>query len=99
MCTVTGIKDPPTTLPMGKDARSAWEDAFTSRTREFRDRAGFQQKQMAALLGVPAENYRKYEGRTCLPHYLIPRFCLACKIDYEDLFNTKVERPKDRPDS
>lgn len=29
---------------------------------------------MAQMLGIPLENYKKYEKRTILPHYLVDRF-------------------------
>lgn len=76
---------------------SDWNVALLRRTRAFRDRAGFEQQQMAALLGITKEQYRKYEGppgpdgrATVIPPHLIPQFCRACHIDYEDLFDTKV---------
>ncbi len=52
----------------------AYKSAFIERTKELREARGWSQQRMAQMLGIPLENYKKYEQRTILPHYLIDRF-------------------------
>lgn len=48
--------------------------ALCARVRTLRESLDWSAEIMAEALGVPAARYRKYEKRTNLPHYLIPRF-------------------------
>lgn len=46
-----------------------------ARTKELRRRVFPEAaEQMAIALGIPPSRYAKYETRTPMPHYLIPRF-------------------------
>lgn len=47
-----------------------------ARVAETREAAGYTKKQMAQALDIEYETYRKYENRSPMPHYLIPRFAL-----------------------
>jgi hypothetical protein len=49
-------------------------NSLCARTQELRKRKFPAAEQMAILLGVPPARYAKYETRSPLPHYLIPRF-------------------------
>lgn len=51
-----------------------FENALCERTRALRDGKGWTAEQMAIALGIPPDRYRKYETRSPLPQYLIPRF-------------------------
>lgn len=51
-----------------------FNDRLCARVARLRDERGWTQAQMATALGVPFERYKKYETRSPLPHYLIPRF-------------------------
>jgi transcriptional regulator with XRE-family HTH domain len=51
-----------------------FNEELRRRTRELREGRELQQQQIADLLGVDVETYKKYETRTPLPRYLIPRF-------------------------
>lgn len=44
------------------------------RTRELRVARGLTQRQVASILGIGEEAYRKYEVRSPMPHVLLPRF-------------------------
>ncbi len=48
--------------------------AFCSRVKELREAKNWTAEQMAIALGIPSERYRKYEVRSPLPQYLLPRF-------------------------
>jgi transcriptional regulator with XRE-family HTH domain len=50
------------------------------RLKRLREAKAWSQEQMATALGVPLERYRKYENRSPLPHYLIPRVALICNV-------------------
>ena len=58
--------------------------AFVQRVKEAREAVSWTQAFMADSLGIPLERYKKYEQRSPLPHYLIPRFCqlAGCDIYY-----------------
>jgi ribosome-binding protein aMBF1 (putative translation factor) len=65
---------------------SEHKQEFTRRVREAREKAGYNQEQISELLGIKQSKYHKYEGRSYMPHYLIHRFCLACRISVESLY-------------
>ena len=56
--------------------RTKFEQAFCKRVQALRKAHGYSQSQMATMLGVPDERYKKYENRSPMPVYLIPRFAL-----------------------
>lgn len=81
-------------VPMAKaPGATEFKDEFVLRTIHAREAQGFTQEQLAHLLGVSQPKYSKYEGRTPLPHYLIERFCLACRIDENWLFTGRGKGP------
>ena len=49
-------------------------------------------ERMATMLGIPAERYRKYEVRSPLPHYLIPRLSAISGCDIAYILTGKNER-------
>ena len=49
--------------------------------------------QMAALLSIPPDRYRKYESRSPLPPYLIGKFCQIVGCDLEHLL---LGKPRSR---
>jgi len=51
-----------------------FENALCARVKTLREGKGWTAEQMAIALGIPADRYRKYEVRSPLPQYLIPRF-------------------------
>jgi hypothetical protein len=64
-----------------------FKDHFTARVAFARHRAGYTQATMAEALGFgPVTDasaqgkYHKYEGRSLMPHHLIPQFCVLCDI-------------------
>lgn len=62
--------------PMADDEpRTVYEDAFRERIRRARKAAGFTQKDVGEFLGIGTENYKKYEGRSPMPNYLLEKFC------------------------
>lgn len=49
-------------------------DQFCARTQRLRLERDWTQQQMATALDVPLERYKKYETRSPMPVFLIPRF-------------------------
>jgi transcriptional regulator with XRE-family HTH domain len=60
-------------------------DLYIARVKALREMKGVTSAQMAELLGVPAERYRKYESRTPLPHELVEKFALIVGVTVEFL--------------
>ncbi len=84
---------------MSYPTATAFAAAFCGRTKRYREHLGFTQAQMAAALRIPLERYRKYETRSPLPHYLVPSFCLLCRIELEDLYGVQSVPTRPRPRS
>jgi transcriptional regulator with XRE-family HTH domain len=60
-----------------------FNDALCARVHRLRNERGVTAAEMAKMLDVPAERYRKYEYRSPLPHYLLERFALIVGRDVE----------------
>lgn len=58
---------------------------YIARVKALRQLRGMTAGQMAILLGVPAERYRKYESRTPMPHVLMEQFALITGVSVEFL--------------
>lgn len=54
----------------------AFNEALALRVRSIREARDWTAEEMAMALGIPAERYRKYENRSPIPQYLIPRVAL-----------------------
>ena len=61
-----------------------FNNALCQRVKELREQRGWIAQQMATALAIPVDRYRKYETRSPIPAYLMPRFCLIvdCDLDY-----------------
>lgn len=70
---------------------SIFNVAFCARTKELRKARGWTQAQMAEALGIEKAAYSKYENRSPLPHWLIPRFCLFCDASPDEMFTVNVK--------
>lgn len=60
-----------------------FNEQLRERVARLRDEGGWSQAQMAVLLGVPFERYKKYETRSVLPPYLAPRLAMLVNRDVE----------------
>jgi len=72
-----------------------FNEALCARTRILRDEKGYTAAQMAIALGVPAERYRKYEMRSPIPHYLIPRLATICDCTIEYILTGRTTKQID----
>lgn len=80
---------------------SEFKRAFTGRVRRLRESLGWERKEFAKEMGVTPARWIKYETRTPLPHYLVPRFCRTFGVDVWYLFTGEhaskaPARPQDR---
>lgn len=62
---------------------------FCERIARLRSERGWTQQQMARAIGVPHERYKKYETRSPMPLYLLPRFAMQVDRDVEYLLTGK----------
>lgn len=76
--------------------KERFDEGFVLRTRRARKTAGLTQDEMAEALGISKYTYPKYESRSPLPHYLVPRFLLLTGATADELFSTKKKTPPDR---
>ena len=67
-----------------------FNDRLCARIARLREERGWNQAQMAAAIGVPFERYKKYETRSPMPHYLLPRFAQQVDRNVEYLLTGKV---------
>jgi DNA-binding XRE family transcriptional regulator len=75
---------------------SEWPDEaefnhhFLERIARLRIERGWTQEQMATAIGVPHERYKKYETRSPMPIYLLPRFAMQVDRSVEYLVTGKA---------
>lgn len=70
-----------------------FNNAYCERVKRFCEETQMSAADMAELLGIPADRYRKYETRSPLPAYLIARFCKIVGCDLEHLV---IGKPRER---
>lgn len=83
------------TVPMSdSETEAEYKQAFMQRVKEARIARGLKQWEMAEALvpGMPQDKYKQYEGRSLLPHHLMGRFCLICRVDPEWLLTGKGKK-------
>ncbi len=64
-----------------KTTPKVYRAAFCKRLQVIRDGTGLSQGEFAKLLGIHKDTYAKYETRSLMPLYLIPRVCEVAAID------------------
>ena len=70
-----------------------FNSAFCARVQKLRKAKFANADEMARLLGVPAERYRKYETRSPLPPHLIERFAALVGVDVQEVLIGRPYRP------
>lgn len=80
------------------EGAAAFNTAFCDRVRALREGKGWTQEQMALALGISAERYRKYEKRSVMALYLLPRFAAIVECDLTYLV-TGREPPRRPPNA
>ena len=74
--------------PFTVQAPSEYKKGFQQRMRAARERAGYTQAKMAALLNISQDKYAKYESRSLLPHRYVGRFCEVTDTECKFLFSS-----------
>lgn len=70
-----------------------FNNGYCERVKRFRGETNMTAEDMADLLGIPADRYRKYESRSPMPVYLTPKFCRIVGCDLEHLI---LGKPRER---
>lgn len=86
---------------MGKAKQPAhreWISAFGDRLQKARDAHGIPQREMADLCGVTESAYAKYETRSPMPVFLLPRVCERLRVDCWYLLTGRMVQNHLRPD-
>lgn len=71
---------------------SRFKATFCRRLRAARILANLTQAEAAVALGVKDDTYSKYERRSPMPHYLIPKACDLFRVNPDELYGF-VQRP------
>jgi DNA-binding transcriptional regulator YiaG len=79
------------------ETEAQYKQAFIARVKAARIAVGMKQWELANLLQVPQDHYKHWEASRLLPHHIIGRFCLACRIEPEWLLTGKGEKPLKPP--
>jgi hypothetical protein len=77
--------------------RSEFEETLRLRVKALRKGRGWTSEETARFLGIPPENYRKYESRSVLPMYLVEPLSRLYGVDTHFILTGRAlrERPAD----
>lgn len=75
---------------MSESKEFIFNNEYCERVKRFRGETNMSAEEMANLLGIPPDRYRKYESRSPMPVYLIPDFCRIVGCDMEHLILGKA---------
>ena len=89
-----------TVMSLGHSVRMAepeteleYKQRFILRITESRTASGMKQWQIAEAMGIPQDKYKQYETRSLMPHHLIGRFCIICRVGPEWLVTGRGKKP------
>jgi transcriptional regulator with XRE-family HTH domain len=77
---------------MVENRERKFNEGLCGRVHRLRKERGVTAEEMAIMLGVPPDRYRKYEYRSPLPHYLIEQFALIVGRDLEYVLTGNTSR-------
>lgn len=80
-------------ISMSESDEFIFNNAYCERVKRFRGETNMSAEEMAKLLGIPPDRYRKYETRSPMPVYLVPDFCRIVGCDLEHLI---LGKPRER---
>lgn len=78
---------------MESNEQFIFDSALCGRVKTLRLEKHWTSEQMAIALGIPPDGYRKYESRSPLPQYLIPRFAAITDRSIEYILTGKERKP------
>lgn len=76
-------------------AATAFNDQLCARVRLLRKERFANAEEMAEAIGIPVERNRKYEVRTPMPHYLIPRFARIVGREIEFVLTGRANKMRE----
>lgn len=74
-----------------------FENALCERVKTLREGKDWTAEQMAVALGIPPDRYRKYESRSPIPQYLIPRFAAIVDRSIEFVLTGRDSEARRQP--
>jgi len=80
-------------------SEAQFNDELCARVQRLRKERGWTQQQMAAAIGSQFETYKKYETRSPIPIYLVPRFAQIVDRSVAYVITGKdevVSKPRER---
>lgn len=78
---------------MSESEEFIFNNEYCGRVKRFREETNMSAAEMADLIDVPADRYRKYETRSPMPAYLMAKFCRIVGCDLEHLL---IGKPRER---
>jgi hypothetical protein len=75
------------------ETETEYKQRFMGRIKAARVARSMKQWEIAEALGMAQDKYKQYETRSLLPHHLIGRFCIICRIDAEWLVTGRGQKP------
>lgn len=78
---------------MSESEEFIFNNEYCGRVKRFRNETNMTAEDMAKLLDVPPDRYRKYEYRSPMPVYLVEKFCRIIGCDLEHLI---LGKPRER---
>lgn len=82
---------------MADSEKEAFDQQFIGRVAAARVATGLKQWQVADALGVPQDHYKHWEKTRVMPHHLIGRFCVICRVDPNWLLTGSGQKPLKAP--
>lgn len=79
------------------ETEAEFKQGFMRRTKEARVARALKQWEIGDALGIPQDKYKQYESRGLLPHHLIGRFCIICRVDPEWLVTGRGKMAPSEP--
>ncbi|HXJ02899.1 MAG TPA: hypothetical protein VNH44_16890 [Micropepsaceae bacterium] len=80
------------------ETEAEYKQGFIRRVKDARIARALKQWEIADALGMPQDKYKQYETRSLLPHHLMGRFCIICRVDEKWLVTGRGKMvPKDTP--
>ncbi|MEH2517768.1 hypothetical protein V1279_003341 [Bradyrhizobium sp. AZCC 1610] len=70
-----------------------YKQGFILRVTKSKTASGMKQWQIAEAIGIPQDKYKQYETRSLMPHHLIGRFYIICRVDPEWLVTGRGKKP------
>ena len=75
------------------ETETEYKQSFIARVAQARIARNMKQWQIAEAMGIAQDKYKQYESRSLLPHHMIGRFCIICRVEPEWLVTGRGAKP------